>query len=124
MSAFALLFALLGHWQMVQPASAKRAKTDMNRWHLSRFYEYTPLRPIIAMIALLAGAASAAQAADQVVAAGNRLSAIAPLYIASDKGLFAAQGLDVSLVHLTSATEIGAAITSGSAQFGMTAFSA
>jgi NitT/TauT family transport system substrate-binding protein len=82
------------------------------------------VRPIVAMIALLAGAASVAQAADKVVAAGNRLSAIAPLYIASDKGLFAAQDLDVSLVHLTSATEIGAAITSGSAQFGMTAFSA
>ena len=68
--------------------------------------------------------AATAQAADKVVAAGNRLSAIAPLYIAIEKGLFAAEGLDVSLVHLTSATEIGAGIASGSAQFGMTAFSA
>src|SRR5437764_556319 len=65
-----------------------------------------------------------AQAADKIVAAGNRLSAIAPLYIGRDKGLFEQDGLDVSLVHLTSATEIGAAIASGSAQFGMTAFSA
>jgi NitT/TauT family transport system substrate-binding protein len=77
-----------------------------------------------ALAALLLCFVSTAHAADKIVAAGNRLSAIAPLYIAIEKGLFAAEGLDVSLVHLTSATEIGAAIASGSAQFGMTAFSA
>lgn len=81
------------------------------------------LRGLLAA-ALLLCAASVVQAADKVVAAGNRLSAIAPLYIAIEKGLFAADGLEVSLVHLTSATEIGAGIASGSAQFGMTAFSA
>ena len=69
-------------------------------------------------------AVTSAQATDKVVAAGNRLSAIAPLYIAIEKGMFAAERLEVSLVHLTSATEIGAGIASGSAQFGMTAFSA
>jgi NitT/TauT family transport system substrate-binding protein len=81
------------------------------------------LRDVLAA-ALLLWLASAVQAADKVVAAGNRLSAIAPLYIAIEKGLFAAEGLEVTLVHLTSATEIGAGIASGSAQFGMTAFSA
>jgi NitT/TauT family transport system substrate-binding protein len=81
------------------------------------------LRGLLAA-ALLLCAAPVVQAADKIVAAGNRLSAIAPLYIAIEKGLFAADGLEVSLVHLTSATEIGAGIASGSAQFGMTAFSA
>jgi NitT/TauT family transport system substrate-binding protein len=71
---------------------------------------------------MLAG--SAAQAADKIVAAGNRLSAIAPLYIAVEKGFFADEGLDVSLVHLTSSQEIGLAVVSGSAQFGMTAITA
>jgi NitT/TauT family transport system substrate-binding protein len=77
---------------------------------------------LLVMVALVG--APAAHAADKIVAAGNRLSAIAPLYIAIEKGLFAAEGMDVSLVHLTSATEVGAAIASGSAEFAMTAFSA
>jgi NitT/TauT family transport system substrate-binding protein len=77
-----------------------------------------------ALLCTLLLAASAAQAADKIVAAGNRLSAIAPLYIGVDKGLFAAQGLDVSLVHLTSSQEIALAVVSGSAQFGMTAITA
>jgi NitT/TauT family transport system substrate-binding protein len=83
-----------------------------------------PMLGGLSAAALLLCLASVAQAADKVVAAGNRLSAIAPLYIAIEKGLFAAEGLEASLVHLTSATEIGAGIASGSAQFGMTAFSA
>jgi NitT/TauT family transport system substrate-binding protein len=81
------------------------------------------LRRVLAT-ALLLWAVTPAQAVDKVVAAGNRLSAIAPLYIAVEKGMFASEQLEVSLVHLTSATEIGAGIASGSAQFGMTAFSA
>jgi NitT/TauT family transport system substrate-binding protein len=63
-------------------------------------------------------------AADKVLVAGNRLAAIAPLYIAMEKGLFADEGLEVSLVRLSSATDIATAVTSGSVQFGMSAFSA
>jgi ABC-type nitrate/sulfonate/bicarbonate transport system substrate-binding protein len=74
------------------------------------------LRGLLVVASLLC-AGSTVQAADKIVAAGNRLSAIAPLYIAIEKGLFAADALEVSLVHLTSATEIGAGIASGSAQF-------
>ena len=81
-------------------------------------------KPLAAFLVPLLLAASAAQAADKIVAAGNRLSAIAPLYIGIDKGLFAEQGLDVSLVHLTSSQEIALAVVSGSAQFGMTAITA
>jgi ABC-type nitrate/sulfonate/bicarbonate transport system substrate-binding protein len=71
-----------------------------------------------ALLCTLLLAASSAQAADKIVAAGNKLSAIAPLYIGVDKGLFAAQGLDVSLVHLTSSQEIALAVVSGSASSG------
>jgi NitT/TauT family transport system substrate-binding protein len=81
------------------------------------------LRRAVLCIFVLAAAAPAL-GADKIVAAGNRLSAIAPLYIGVDRGLFAAEGLDVDLVHLTSSQEIGLAVVSGSAQFGMTAITA
>jgi len=67
---------------------------------------------------------SSANAADRVVAAVNKLSAGAPLFIAIDKGYFAEQGLDVSLMHLTSSQAIGLSVVSGNAQFGMTAITA
>jgi NitT/TauT family transport system substrate-binding protein len=82
-----------------------------------------PLRSL-SLLAAVWLAAGPAAAADKVVAAGNRLSAIAPLYIGIAKGMFAAEGLDLSLVHLTSSQEIGLAVVSGSAQFGMTAITA
>src|SRR5262245_18527302 len=77
----------------------------------------------IAALALFAFAARAG-ATDQVTAAVNRLSAGAPLYIAKDKGLFAAEDLDVGLLHLTSSQAIGLAVAAGDAQFGMTAVTA
>jgi NitT/TauT family transport system substrate-binding protein len=82
------------------------------------------IKRVVFLVVLALLAAPSARAADQVVAAGNRLSAIAPLYIGIDKGYFAQQDLDVSLVHLTSSQEIGLAVVSGSAQFGMTAITA
>ncbi|WP_180268240.1 ABC transporter substrate-binding protein, partial [Staphylococcus epidermidis] len=63
-------------------------------------------------------------AVDKVLVAGSRLAAVAPLYIAMDKGLFAEQGLEVSLVQLPSVSDIASAVTSGSVQFGMSALSA
>lgn len=78
---------------------------------------------LLALALMLVGGA-AARAQDKIVAAGNKLSAIAPLYIAIEKGLFAEERLDVSLIHLTSSQEIGLAVASGSAQFGMTAITA
>jgi len=65
-----------------------------------------------------------ASAADKVTVAVNRLSAGAPLYIAKDKGFFAAEDLDVALMHLTSSQAIGLAVAAGDAQFGMTAVTA
>jgi NitT/TauT family transport system substrate-binding protein len=72
---------------------------------------------------LLAGALPAI-AADQLVVAVNKLSAGSPLYIGRAKGYFAAQGLDVSLLHSVSAQTIGLAVASGDAPIGMTALTA
>jgi NitT/TauT family transport system substrate-binding protein len=77
-----------------------------------------------AAAALLHCTISGALAGDKVLVAGNRLSAVAPLYIAMEKGLFAGEGLEVSLVRVPSATDIVTAVTSGRVQFGMSAFSA
>jgi NitT/TauT family transport system substrate-binding protein len=72
------------------------------------------------LVALL----SSANAADKITVGGNRLSAVAPVFIAKDKGFFDEQALDATLVNLTSAQAIGAAVASGEVQFGMTAFTA
>jgi NitT/TauT family transport system substrate-binding protein len=77
---------------------------------------------ILAALALAAG--QPARAADKVVAAVNKLSAGAPLYIALETGLFAEENLEVNLLHLTSSQTIGLAVVSGDAQFGMTAITA
>jgi NitT/TauT family transport system substrate-binding protein len=82
------------------------------------------LRLIFILVAMATCAAGSAQAADKIIAAVNKLSAGAPLYIALDKGFFAQEGLEVSLLHLTSSQTIGLAVVSGDVQFGMTAITA
>ncbi len=84
------------------------------------------LRHLSFLAAILASIfiSGSARAADKVIAAVNRLSAGAPLYIALDKGYFAAEELEVELSHLTSSQAIGLAVVSGGARFGMTAITA
>jgi len=76
------------------------------------------------IVAALALASTPGRTAERISVAVNRLSAGAPLYIAVDKGLFAAEGLDVSLTHLASSQEIGLAVASGSVPYGVTAVTA
>jgi NitT/TauT family transport system substrate-binding protein len=78
---------------------------------------------VLAATLLLTGSLPAG-AADKLVVAVNKLSAGSPLYIARAKGYFAEQGLDVSLLHSTSAQTIGLAVASGDAPIGMTALTA
>jgi NitT/TauT family transport system substrate-binding protein len=73
---------------------------------------------------ILVCASLPALAADKLVVAVNKLSAGSPLYIARAKGYFAEEGLDVSLLHSTSAQTIGLAVASGDAPIGMTALTA
>jgi len=72
----------------------------------------------------LALVAAPASALDRIVVAVNKLSAGSPLYIARAKGYFDDVGLDVSLLHQTSAQAIGMAVLSGDAPIGMTALTA
>ena len=74
--------------------------------------------------ALLLSIGWPAWGADKVTVAGNKLVAVAPMFIAKDKGYFSDLGIDATLVNLTSAQAIGAAVASGDVQFGMTAFTA
>lgn len=81
-------------------------------------------RLLFAAVFLLHCTMCGALAGDKILVAGSRLAAAAPLYIAIDRGLFADEGLEVNLVQLPTANAIATAVTSGSAQFGMSAFSA
>jgi NitT/TauT family transport system substrate-binding protein len=84
-----------------------------------------PKRCLLALVAslTLAGLAPAG-AVDKITVAVNKLSAGSPLYIGRAKGYFAAESLEVELLHSTSAQTIGLAVASGDAQLGMTAFTA
>lgn len=84
------------------------------------------MQALVLWVGLLLGLSAPvpAHAGDKVVVAVNKLSAGSPLYIAQAKGLFAEQGLDVTLLHATSAQTIGLAVVSGDAQIGMTALTA
>jgi NitT/TauT family transport system substrate-binding protein len=82
-------------------------------------------RAVLVMAAsLLVAGSYPVRAADKLVVAVNKLSAGSPLYIARAKGFFAEEGLDVSLLHSTSAQTIGLAVASGDAPIGMTALTA
>ncbi len=77
---------------------------------------------------VLAGAAALlslqAQAAEKVTAGSLTFVSSAPLFIAQEKGYFAAEGLDVEIKFFGSAQPIAVAIASGDVDFGLTAFTA
>lgn len=73
-------------------------------------------------IALLA--APAIQAAEKVTVAALTFVSSSPLFIAKEKGYFAAEGLDVELKFFRAAQPVAVAIASGDADFGVTAFTA
>lgn len=77
------------------------------------------LWPVILFVAVMP-----AYGADHMIAAANRLSTGSPLFIAKEKGFFAANGLDVDLSFQNSAQDVGLAVASGSADVGMTGFTA
>ncbi|MGE0714590.1 MAG: ABC transporter substrate-binding protein [Alphaproteobacteria bacterium] len=80
------------------------------------------LRHVLAAIALalLPGAA----AAEPVAVAALRLSSSGPLFIAQDKGFFAAEGLEVAFRFFTAAQPVAVAVTTGDADFGVTGLTA
>ena len=66
----------------------------------------------------------ASAAADAVTVAALRFVSSGPVFIAKEKGYFAAEGLDVTLKFFDAAQPVAVAIASGDADFGSTGFTA
>ncbi len=62
--------------------------------------------------------------AEAVSVAVLRLSSSGPLFIAQDKGYFAAEGLEVAFRFFTAAQPVAVAVTTGDADFGVTGLTA
>jgi NitT/TauT family transport system substrate-binding protein len=80
------------------------------------------LKSILAVLAVLALLSSAACAADHVKFGVFKVVGTSPVFIAEDKGYFAAEGLDVELVPFTAQEPLILGIASGDLDFGATAF--
>ena len=76
----------------------------------------------VAVIAALC--AVSAQAGEKVTVAALKFVSSGPLFIAQEKGYFAAEGLDVDFRFFRAAQPVAVAIASGDADFGVTAFTA
>lgn len=65
-----------------------------------------------------------ASAAEKVRVAALTLVSSAPLFIAQERGYYAAEGLEAELVFFRAAQPVAVAVASGDADFGVTAFTA
>ncbi|MEQ9330658.1 ABC transporter substrate-binding protein [Thalassobaculum sp.] len=75
-----------------------------------------------AALAVMAGAP--AVAAEKVVICALTFVSSAPLFIAADKGYYAAEGLDAELKFFRAAQPVAVGIASGDCDFGVTGFTA
>ncbi len=75
-------------------------------------------------VAELTAAATGVRAAEAVTVAALRFVSSGPIFIAKEKGYFAAEGLDVTLKFFDAAQPVAVAIASGDADFGATGFTA
>ena len=80
------------------------------------------LKSILAVLTTLALLSSAARAADHVKFGVFKVVGTSPVFLAEDKGYFAAEGLDVELVPFTAQEPLILGIASGDLDFGATAF--
>ena len=80
------------------------------------------IKPLVALIAIVA--VTSAQAAEKINVAALTFVSSSPLFIAQEKGYFAAEGLDVEFKFFRAAQPVAVAIASGDADFGVTAFTA
>lgn len=74
--------------------------------------------------ALAFGRMAPAQAADKVSVAALHFVSSAPIFIAKDKGYFAAEGLDVEIKFFNAAQPVAVAVAAGDADFGVTGLTA
>lgn len=77
-----------------------------------------------ALMAAAAGVAVPATAAEKVVICALTFVSSAPLFIAADKGYYAAEGLDAELKFFRAAQPVAVGIASGDCDFGVTGFTA
>ena len=86
------------------------------------------MRRMLSAITIAMGVAmqaqTPAQAAEAVTVAALRFVSSGPIFIAKEKGYFAAEGLDVTLKFFDAAQPVAVAIASGDADFGATGFTA
>ncbi|BBK33900.1 NitT/TauT family transport system substrate-binding protein [Stella humosa] len=80
------------------------------------------LSGVLAFLAVLYGGVTAH--AEAVSVAVLRLSSSGPLFIAQDRGHFAAEGLEVAFKFFTAAQPVAVAVTTGDADFGVTGLTA
>lgn len=83
-----------------------------------------PRWPVLLAALLWLLAPGAVQAAEKIKIAALTLVSSAPLFIAQERGYYAAQGLDAELVFFRAAQPVAVAVASGDADFGVTAFTA
>ena len=84
-----------------------------------------PRFALAGILAFLAAAIAAAGAhAEAVSVAVLRLSSSGPLFVAQDRGYFAAEGLEVTFKFFTAAQPVAVAVTTGDADFGVTGLTA
>jgi NitT/TauT family transport system substrate-binding protein len=69
-------------------------------------------------------AAAGARAAEKVSVGVLNVASSGAIFIAHDKGYFAAEGLDADLEPFTAAQQVPLAVTSGDADFGVTGLTA
>lgn len=77
---------------------------------------------VAAALMVMAGAPAAA--AEKVVICALTFVSSAPLFIAADKGYYAAEGLDAELKFFRAAQPVAVGIASGDCDFGVTGFTA
>ena len=78
----------------------------------------------VCVVAAIGAPFGTALAAETVTVAALRFVSSGPIFIAKEKGYFAAEGLEVTLKFFDAAQPVAVAIASGDADFGATGFTA
>jgi NitT/TauT family transport system substrate-binding protein len=78
---------------------------------------------VVLSTALVAGMLGPARAADDAIKVGIGTGGVGHLFIAQEKGYFAAEGLSVEFVPFEAAEPVAVAVASGSVDFGATGLS-
>ena len=77
-----------------------------------------------AIIAIALAGAGPFAAAEAIKIGSVKVAAFAPLFVAQDKGYFAAEGVPAELVFFDAAQPVAVAVASGAVDFGVTAMTA